>query len=86
MADALRKKKYEGRLMSMQVYSPELCRKITEMKIEFIRGSLKNLIVQPTLFGSMKDEQVKDPELIKKIEAVREGRETRFTLFEDGIL
>ena len=72
--------------MSTQTLHPELQREINELEIELIVESLLNLTIQPTIFYGMKGAQVLDPELVHIMERICEGKETTFTLSEDGIL
>ena len=85
VTDALSTKE-EAKLMSIHTLHPELKREINELEIELIVGSLANLTIQPTIFDGMKGAQALDPELVHIIERIREGKETTFTLSEDGIL
>ena len=85
VADALSRK--EGaRLMSIQTMHPELQREISEMELELIVGSLSNLTIQPTIFEGMKGAQLLDPQLVKIRDDILDGKESTFSLSEDGIL
>ena len=85
VADALSRKE-EARLMTIQVFHPKLQEEINELELEIMIGSLANLTIQPTIFDGMKGAQELDPDLVKITNEVREGKETSFTLSEDGIL
>ena len=85
VADALSRKE-EVRLMTIQVFHPKLQEEINELELEIMIGSLANLTIQPTIFDGMKGAQELDPDLVKITNEVREGKETTFTLSEDGIL
>ena len=85
VADALSMKE-EARLMAIQVFHSKLQEEINELKLELVIGSLASLTIQPTIFDGMNGAQELDPELVKIADEVREGKETSFTLSEDGIL
>ena len=85
VTDALSTKE-EAKLMSIHTLHPELKREINELEIELIVGSLANLTIQLTIFDGMKGARALDPELVHIMERIREGKETTFTLSEDGIL
>ena len=56
------------------------------MELELIVGSLSNLTIQPTIFEGMKGAQLLDPQLVKIRDDILEGKESTFSLSEDGIL
>ncbi|MCV5003622.1 hypothetical protein OFM39_28620, partial [Escherichia coli] len=72
--------------MTIQVFHPKLQEEINELELEIMIGSLANLTIQPTIFDGMKGAQELDPDLVKIVNEAREGKETSFTLSEDGIL
>ena len=85
VADVLSRKE-EARLMTMQAFHPKLQEEMNELELELMIGSLKILTIQPIIFDGMKGTQALDPELAKIVDEIHEGKETSFTLSEDGIL
>ena len=84
-ADALSRKSTIA-LMSIQALPPQLQEEISELKIELVVGQVSALTLQPTIFDGMKGAQEFDPILVGIKEEVLEGRNTAFSLSQDGIL
>ena len=59
---------------------------MNKLELELVIGGLENLTIQPTIFDGMKGSQALDPELGKIKEEILEGKESTFSLSEDGIL
>ena len=79
VADALSRKE-EARLMTLQTFHPKLQEEMNELELELMIGSLANLTIQPTIFDGMKGAQALDPELVKIVNEIQDGKETSFTL------
>ena len=85
VADALSRKSTIA-LMSIQALPPQLQEEISELEIELVVGQVSALTLQPTIFDGMKGAQELDPILLAIKEEVLEGRNTAFSLSQDGIL
>ena len=85
VADALSRKSTIA-LMSIQALPPQLQEEISELEIELVVGQVSALTLQPTIFDGMKGAQELDPILVGIKEEVLEGRNTAFSLSQDGIL
>ena len=72
--------------MSIQAIPPQLQEEISKLEIELVVGQVSALTLQPTIFDGMKGAQELDPILVGIKEEVLEGRNTAFSLSQDGIL
>ena len=72
--------------MSIQTMHPKLQRAIREMELELIVGILANLAILLTIFEGIKIAQLLDPELVKIMDDILEGKQSTFLLFGFEIL
>ena len=83
--DALSRKE-EVRLMTIQVFHPEIQRDINGLELEIIIGSLANLTIQPTLSQEIKEAQLLESELQDIRNGLERNKESPFSSTEDGTL
>ncbi|KAL5582948.1 hypothetical protein UlMin_015390 [Ulmus minor] len=85
VANALSQKS-SATVMSIKELPKALREEIHKLDLELITGQVSALMLQPTIFDSIKGSQELDPTLVRLKEEVRERKNTEFQIFLNGIL